>query len=58
MADNTGIYSQFALHFSTLEEAEAYKRKVAEEQAEARKGWVEVSKGVFRRIIQCYKLLK
>ena len=26
---------------------EAYKRKVAEEQAEARKGWVEVSKGVF-----------
>lgn len=47
MADNTGIYSQFALHFSTLEEMEAYKRKVAEEQAEARKGWVEVSKGVF-----------
>lgn len=47
MADNTGIFSQFALHFSTLEEMEAYKRKVAEEQAEARKGWVEVSKGVF-----------
>lgn len=47
MADNTGVYSQFALHFSTLEEMEAYKRKVAEEQAEARKGWVEVSKGVF-----------
>ena len=40
MADNTGIFSQFALHFSTLEEMEAYKRKVAEEQAEARKGWV------------------
>ena len=47
MADNTGIYSQFALHFSTLEEAEAYKRKVAEEQVEARKGCVELSKGVF-----------
>ena len=35
MADNTGIFSQFALHFSTLEEMEAYKRKVAEEKL----GW-------------------
>lgn len=41
------IYSQFALKFSSVEEMEAYKRKVAEEKAEARKGWVEVSKGVF-----------
>lgn len=32
MADNTGVYSQFALHFSTLEEMEAYKRKIAEER--------------------------
>ena len=38
MGDNTSIYSQFALHFSTLEEAEAYKRKVADEQAEVSKG--------------------
>jgi len=41
------IYSQFALKFSSVEEMEAYKRKVAEEQAEARKGWLEVSKGVY-----------
>lgn len=47
MGDNTGIYSQFALHFSSLEEMNAYRRKIAEEQAEARKDWVEVSKGVF-----------
>ena len=47
MGDNNGIYSQFALHFSSLEEMNAYKKKIAEEQAEARKGWVEVSKGVF-----------
>lgn len=47
MGDNNGIYSQFALHFSSLEEMNAYKKKIAEEQAEARKDWVEVSKGVF-----------
>lgn len=47
MGDYKSVYSQFAMHFSTPEEMEAYKRKVAEEQAEARKGWVEVSKGVF-----------
>lgn len=47
MGDYKSVYSQFAMHFSTPEEAEAYKIKVAEEQAEARKGWVEASKGVF-----------
>jgi hypothetical protein len=38
MGDYKSVYSQFAMHFSTPEEMEAYKRKVAEEQAEARKG--------------------
>lgn len=31
MGEYTGVYSQFAMHFSTLEEAEAYKRKLVEE---------------------------
>lgn len=47
MEDKESVYAQFAEHFSTLEEMEAYKRKEAEEQSEASQEWVEVSKGVF-----------
>ena len=32
MGDYKSVYSQFAMHFSTLEEMEAYKRKIAEER--------------------------
>lgn len=32
MGDYKSVYSQFAMHFSTPEEMEAYKRKVAEER--------------------------
>lgn len=47
MEDKESVYAQFAEHFSTLEETEAYVRKEAEEQSEASQEWVEVSKGVF-----------
>ena len=32
MGETNGIFSQFALRFSTPEEMEAYKRKIAEER--------------------------
>ena len=46
MAENSGIYSQFAKHFSSREEAEAYKEEARRRTEELTKDWVEVSKRV------------
>ena len=46
MADNFGIYSQLAKHFSSPEEAEAYKEEARRRTEELTKDWVEVSEGV------------
>lgn len=40
-----GVYSQFAKHFSSPEEMEAYKREATAEQLEKRKDWVVDSTG-------------
>ena len=46
MADNIGIYSQLGKHFTSPEEAEAYKEKARRRIEELTKDWVEVSEGV------------
>ena len=42
-----GIFTQFAIVFSSEEEMNAFKEKAQAEQAELTKSWVEVNKGLF-----------
>lgn len=46
MGEEQGIYSQFAVHCSSLEELQALKKKAQADLAELTKDWVEISKGV------------
>lgn len=58
MAEEQGIYTQFAKRFSTLEELKAYKEKVQAEAEEQYKGWVDVGAGVKMPPAQAREYLK